>query len=86
MRPDLDPKSIVKLHLIGTQRITHPNGAVTEAADYTGYRAEDKAGNTRIFLALRSGDSSVDWLDITPHKDSFTIVITGKDLVEKSAG
>jgi hypothetical protein len=83
MRPDIIEKSIVKLNLIGIRRIKFPNGAVSEAADYTGYRAEGKDGSIRIFLMLQPGDLSVDWLDITAYSDQFIISVSGGDLLSK---
>lgn len=77
MRPDFAGCSITSLNLIGHRRIEHPNGVVTEATDYSGYRVEDKAGKVRVFLQLRPGDLSVDWLEISDKTDQFIIAISG---------
>ncbi|NEU94783.1 hypothetical protein [Bradyrhizobium uaiense] len=79
VRPDLANCALRKLNLIGLRRIEYPNGAISEAADYAGYRAEDKAGNVRVFLQLLPGDPSVDWLEITDKTDQFIVVVSGID-------
>lgn len=83
MRPDLANCTISKLNLIGLQRIQYPNGAVTEEADYRGFRAEDPSGHIRCFLQLAPGDLSHDWVEITDKIESFTVWVTGADTVEE---
>ena len=69
--PDnIDPKSIVRLHLIGTAAWQHNSGVMIQAGDYDGYRALTRDGQRRLFLEHRSG-SRADWLDIADHADKF---------------
>jgi hypothetical protein len=77
MRNDIDPKSIVPLHLIGRLAWTHKNGTVIQPADYNGYRATTSSGERRFFLVLQPGDLSVDWLDITDKIGNFIVAERG---------
>jgi hypothetical protein len=73
MRDDIDPASIVRLDLIGRVEWIHPSQTVIEAADYNGYRALTRSGDRRFFLALRPGDLSPDWLDVTDQIGNFMV-------------
>jgi hypothetical protein len=73
MRSDIDPNSIVRLHLIGRLRWTHQSGTIIQAGDYTGYRAMTPLGERRVFLTLQPGDLGTDWLDITDQAGHFFI-------------
>ena len=73
MRPDIDPQSLARLHLIGRVKWQHDNGAIIEPADYNGFRARTPSGQVRMFLSLHPGDDSVDWIDITTRADKFII-------------
>jgi hypothetical protein len=77
MRSDIDPDSIVPLHLIGRFNWTHKNGTPIEDGDYNGYRAHTPSKERRFFLALHPGDSSVDWLDITDDIGNFMVFERG---------
>jgi hypothetical protein len=71
MRNDIDPGSIVRLHLIGRVEWQHKTGAMIQAGDYDGYRALTASGERRTFLALHPNDDSTDWLDITNDLHRF---------------
>jgi hypothetical protein len=59
MRDDIEPESVVRLHLIGRTTWTHPNGTVIEEGGRNGYRAVMKAtGETRVFMSLLPGADS----------------------------
>jgi hypothetical protein len=74
MRDDIDPNSIVRVHLVGLFEWQHANGTIIKAADYDGFRALTPSGERRLFLSLNVGDLSVDWLDITDHAASFIAI------------
>jgi hypothetical protein len=65
VRDDIDPKSVVRLHLVNRHTYTHANGTTIAEGDYNGYRAVMLTGETRCFMALNPGDNSYDWLDVT---------------------
>lgn len=73
MRADIDEKTLVKLNAIGTRRVTHRNGTITEAIDYTAFKASDRNGKTRYFLSLTPTDTSADWLEITDTAGDFIL-------------
>lgn len=73
MRPDIDETTLVRLHAIGTRRVTHRNGTITEAIDYTAFKATDRNRKTRYFLSLAPGDTSADWLEITDTAGDFIL-------------
>jgi hypothetical protein len=69
MRPvsaDIDPrKPIVRVPLTRRPNWIHPNGTLVPAGDYTYYSAVMKTGETRVFVSIRTGDTSYDWFDVT---------------------
>ncbi len=73
MRNEIDPKSVIPLHLIGRMAWRHKSGTTIEAGDYNGYRARTLSGERRVFLSLHPGDSSFDWIDITPEVRNFMV-------------
>jgi len=67
---DIDPNSVVRLHLIGRAEWQHESGVMLQAGDYHGYRALTRSGQRRIFLEHRSG-ARAEWFDITSDADKF---------------
>jgi hypothetical protein len=74
MRDDIDPNSVVRVHLVGLCEWQHANGTIVKAADYDGFRAQTPARERRLFLSLQPGDLSVDWLDVTDHVANFMVI------------
>jgi hypothetical protein len=79
MQKDIDPKSIVKLHLVNRSTWKHANGTVIQEGDYNGYRAATPSGDKRVFMALQPGDLSVDWLDVTDQAKAGQFMIFERD-------
>jgi len=87
MRPDIDPKKLTAYHAMCLTGFQHPKafGGVVEAADYDGYRHEEKDGGTfRWFIATRSGDISADWLDVTDYLDNFNFIPKTDQFLDKA--
>jgi hypothetical protein len=81
MRDDIDQqKSVVRLHLVNRTNYRHANGTTIAEGDYNGYRAVMRTGETRCFMALRPGDNSYDWLDVTDDTMSGRFIVIERDI------
>jgi hypothetical protein len=52
---------------------------ISRKATGDGYRAVVRTGETRVFMALRPGDTSYDWLDVTDQVKAGYFIVCERD-------